>query len=375
MRIAILSLPLRSNYGGILQAFALQTCLQRMGYEVMVLNKDMYHHRSWLRQQISRGAYIVRKYLLHKKCEYYDMRRTEAELEASETNIRMFVNSRFNLWQVKELPRDFPRDIDAVVVGSDQVWRPKYFKEGYECKIDNAYLSFLKDSPILRISYAASFGTAEWEYTAEETASCSKLLKLFDAVSVREIPAVSICREKLGRNDVCQMPDPTLILSRDDYRTLFSTGKSGNPYLLYYVLDETPESRCRAEKIAAEKGLAIKRINRDSADPSKCARIKEPVEEWLSDFANASFVFTDSFHGCVFSIIFEKAFVAIGNNSRGMDRFTSLLASFHLEDHLLLSDGQYDPDKDYSVPAKTGEYLLEQRQRAELFLKQNLQRQ
>lgn len=372
MRIAILSLPFRSNYGGILQAFALQTVLQRMGHQVVVLDKDVYHHRSWLRQQISFCAYFVRKYLLQRDCEYYDLRRAEAAHKVAETNTRRFVNSYLNILQVKRLSCDFPRDIDAVVVGSDQVWRPKYFAEGYDCGIEQAYLSFLEGISVIRLSYAASFGTGDWEYSAEETALCSRLIRHFDAVSVREVSAVSLCRGKLGRDDVCLMPDPTLLLSQNDYRMLFSLKEKPRPYLLYYVLDETEEKMMQAGMIAEAKGLSIKRINRDSIDPAKPVRTKEPVEEWLDDFASATFVYTDSFHGCVFSLLFERAFVVMGNASRGMDRFISLLTTFHLENHLILSGGQFDPEADYSVPASAQKYLQEQRRRAFRFLEKYL---
>lgn len=66
-----------------------------------------------------------------------------------------------------------------------------------------------------------------------------------------------------------------------------------------------------------------------------------PVEQWLRSFDDAEFVLTDSFHGCVFSIIFRKQFLAIGNKERGLSRFHSLLTLFSLQDRLFLSPDEY----------------------------------
>ena len=331
MKIAILTLPFHSNYGGVLQAYALQTVLQRLGHEVVVIDKDMFHHRSWLRQQVALGAYLVRKYLLRKDLVYVNLWREDYEKKTVETHIRRFIDTHLNILRVRDLPKEFPADIDAVVVGSDQVWRPKYFKWSYGCGIEYAYLSFLKDLPIKRVSYAASFGTADWEYSDEETARCSSSIELFDAVSVREYSAIILCEEKLGRKDVIRMPDPAFLLDKEDYRSLCTSHSDSGRYLFYYVLDETDETRSKAESVAKERGLTIKQIKGDVDNPSLplSSRIKAPVEEWLDCVMNAEFVFTDSFHACVFSMLFEKPFNVVSNQSRGTDRIASLLSDFH----------------------------------------------
>ena len=331
MKVAILTLPFHSNYGGIMQAYALQTVLQRMGHDIVVIDKDNYYHRPWWRQQVALGAYIIRKYLLRQDTEYVNLRRLDREKKAVEKNVRAFVNKHLNILMVRDLQKDFPKDVDAVVVGSDQVWRPKYFTSLFGCGVDKAYLSFLKDRPLIRVAYAASFGTDVWEYSEEETRHGSSLLGLFDAVSTREFSGVSLCREKLNRADAVQMPDPTLLLSPEDYRHLYAdNGKDNEPYLFYYVLDETDDSREKADSVAREYGLRVKRFSGDVDDarhPLSC-RIKAPVEEWLCGIANADYVFTDSFHACVFSILFEKPFQTSGNEGRGMDRFRSLFSVY-----------------------------------------------
>lgn len=104
---------------------------------------------------------------------------------------------------------------DAVIVGSDQTWRPKYSPNIYDF-----YLDFIsKDKRIKRIAYASSFGVDDWEYSAEETKKCAKLSKLFDGISVREQSGIDLCKDHLGVDSELAL-DPTLLLNKDDYVTL-----------------------------------------------------------------------------------------------------------------------------------------------------------
>ena len=376
MRIAILTLPFHSNYGGVLQAFALQTVLQRMGHEVAVVDKNRYRHRSWLRQQVAFGAFLVRKYVLRRNVEYVNLRRLENEQRTVEKPIRDFVDTHLYLVPVNDLLHEFPMSVDAVVVGSDQVWRPKYFTRAYGCPMDNAFLSFLHGRTIKRIAYAASFGTENWEYSNEQTHLCSRFIQLFDAVSVRESSAIRLCKERLGRGDACRMPDPTLLLSRDDYLSLCDKQNEPRRYMFYYVLDETAEIRSKAESIAKERGLVLKQVKGDVDNPHLPVRerIKAPVEEWIKSINNADFVFTDSFHGCVFSILFGIPFVVLGNSNRGLDRFNTLLSVYHLEKNYIPSIHQYDPGVDYSVPKGVELVLDIERNNAYSFLRRNLEK-
>lgn len=374
MRVAILTLPFHSNYGGILQAYALQTVLKRLGHEVVIVDADHFYHRPWWRQQIALVAYLFRKYLLWQETVYVDLWKADHRKRLKEKRMRQFISAHMNILKVNDLRMDFPRDIDAVVVGSDQVWRNRYFSWSYNCGIENAYLAFLETKPIKRIAYAASFGTGEWEYTEEETQRCAELLKRFDAVSVREFSGVKLCREKMGYSDVVRMPDPTLLLSSEDYRQLFARRKNKQktaPYILYYVLDETSETRTVAEKIASEHGLVIKSITGDKETilPRKG---NLPVEDWLRGIDEAKYVFTDSFHACVFSIVFRKPFIVVGNQERGTSRFQSLLSTFGLEKNMLTSLKINDLRADYSLPENVSAVLSAEQKKGMLFLRENL---
>ena len=337
MRIGILTLPLHTNYGGILQAYALQTVLERMGHDVCVIGKEWRPLRLPLwKAPLLYGKRIVRNIGGHRIPVFYE-RKYNRERPLISRNTDRFVSGHIHkkiYAGYSSVGRD---DFDAIIVGSDQVWRPKYFGG-----IEDAYLKFAEGWDIRRIAYAASFGTDVWEYTPSQTAECGRLLRQFDAVSVRESAAVGMCRERFGV-EARHVLDPTMLLTASDYmRVSGECGASGSGgTLLNYILDETPEKKALVESIAREKGLVPFRVNSRVEDINApvSERIQPPVEQWLRGFHDAEFVVTDSFHACVFSILFHKPFAVYGNARRGMARFMSLLGMLGLEERMT-TDGR-----------------------------------
>lgn len=335
MRIAILTLPLYSNYGGILQCYALQTVLERMGYCTKVLSKPQYGISYYWIYPLAVCKRLIKRYILGK-----DVDILRAPHEVIRKNTDRFIKQYINKYNCIDWTSGIANKFDAIVVGSDQVWRPEYSQP-----IEFSFLSFLGDSKIKRISYAASFGVDECEYTEEQLKVCSSFLKKFDAVSVRETSGVKLCSDYFGVNAV-QMIDPTLLLSADDYRSLINntTTRPSKGNMLIYMLDKTEEKINLVNRIATEKGLTPFWLDspdeRNEKSPLK-ERVKMSVEQWLRSFDDAEFVFTDSFHGCVFSIIFRKQFLAIGNKERGLSRFLSLFKLFDLEERLIFSSVDY----------------------------------
>ena len=212
-------------------------------------------------------------------------------------------------------------DFDVLIVGSDQIWRPVYI-----LNIDEAYLGFAKDWDVRRIAYAASFGVADWsEYSDEQTVVCRNLAQKFDVVSVREDSGGGLCRNYLGV-DAVHVLDPTMLVDIKHYIRHINSCKKRYPkrMCLAYILDEADDKLNVFNNIVEYRDFKICLW--------KNVSIKNPtVEEWLKGFHDAEFVFTDSFHGCVFSIIFNKPFWVIGNKERGNARFDSLLKQFNLE--------------------------------------------
>ncbi|WP_417615565.1 polysaccharide pyruvyl transferase family protein [Oceanisphaera sp.] len=325
MKIAIMTQPLGKNYGGIMQAWALQQVLKRMGHEVVTI--DRQPDQPPLAYKATRLAYRAGMKAIGKRKAPINF---EKHLPYILQNTRSFIEQHITmsepLYSTQQLREHFDREnYDAVIVGSDQVWRPKYSP----C-IENFFLDFLEDKKIKRIAYAASFGVDEWEYTEEQTKRCAELAKKFDAISVREDSGVELCRKHLGV-EATHVLDPTLLLDKEDYLQLIGTARlKYKPQGVYtYFLDKTPEKLALANRASEKLDEAVYSCQaKFTVGADHCnvdGFVMEDIRDWLAGFANAGYVLTDSFHGMVFSTLFEKPFTISNNIARGAARFTSLL--------------------------------------------------
>jgi hypothetical protein len=345
MKVAIVTLPLHTNYGGLLQAYALKETLQQLGHEVTVLDLEekmpvpkglkapfVYARRTLNR--IIRGADAP---------EIMRERRFKQELPVVGANTTAFISEYIDPRIIRSYSQIRNGEYDAFVVGSDQVWRPRYFPG-----VEDAFLAFTKEWSVRRVAYAASFGTDEWEYNDSETSNASAMAAIFNAISVRETSGIKLCQEYLGV-EVVQVVDPTLLLSAEDYTKLFQEELPASPgNMMCYLLDRNNDKDSLVNDIANEKKLIPFHTNSRTEDQKATLeeRIQPPVEQWLQGFRDAEFVVTDSFHACIFSILYKKTFVVIGNKNRGMTRFECLLQTFGLEDRLVISYEDYGHRKE-----------------------------
>lgn len=366
MKIGILTIPLHTNYGGILQVYALQTVLKRLGHEVIVIDKSPYKYLKTFRKPFAYTKRFVMKFMFKKDIRIRSEEYHNEIYSVVSQYIQPFIDNNIQRVEIDDLKILKEKDFDAIVVGSDQIWRPKYYP-----KVENAYLDFTEKWNIKRITYAASFGTDKWEYSKKQTKRCGKLLKKFDAVSVREDSAIKLCNDYYDVN-ATQMLDPTMLLEVKDYIEIFE--KSNVPKskgtLLDYILDETDEIRSLIDKIAKRKGLIPFKVNSMVEDVNAPLeeRIQPPVDQWLRGFYDAEFVVTDSFHACVFSILFNKPFIVVGNMERGLARFESFLKMFELEDRMITDLTNFDVSQMKSFKVE----ISEKRKEAIYFLKKNL---
>ena len=364
MRIAIITLPLRGNYGGILQNYALQTVLKRMGHTVETIVFPRELKLPMWRKPLAYGKRSIDKFVLHRrKTPVFYEQWYNRTLPALICDMQSFVATHILTRKVNSFSDIKEGEYDAFVVGSDQIWRPAY---SYR-PIMNAYLGFAKDwKNIKRVAYAASFGTDRWEYSNLQTRQCAALAALFDGISVREEAAVRLCREHLHCEAV-HVLDPTMLLAAEDYVALLKDKKLEAPRgeLLTYVLDETPEKARIIEKVANHYQYDTYRANSRFEDWTAplTERKQPPVEQWLKDFQDAKFVITDSFHATVFSILFGKPFIVIGNKERGLSRIYSLLKMLGLEGHMVHSLAELDLEQDYDWNVAQVNKVLETRRR------------
>lgn len=347
MKIAILTLPLHTNYGGILQAYTLQCVMQRMGHEVIIINLPVAKV-SKVEKVKEFAKRLVKRFLLFKSVPLRAWP-TDRERKNIAQHIAPFIHKYLQVVECtceKQLLNLVKKEkVKALIVGSDQVWRP-----GYSTSVSTYFLDFLKrEEDIKKISYAASFGLNYWAFTKKQTQALGELIRKFDAVSVREDSAVTLCRTYWGIN-ASWLLDPTLLLDKTDYMKVCDLIPAGKEkHLMVYILDSNINKDRIIQEISELKNLPVHKVmaknkywNVGSSGIKDC--IVPPISEWIEGFMNAVFVVTDSFHGMAFSIIFEKPFICIGNKTRGMARFTSLLKLLELEDRLIHSVDDLKPD-------------------------------
>ena len=344
MKIGILTQPIRVNYGGIIQNWALQQVLKSMGHAPVMINRcdnapvrtpklmalrSLSFVKHFVLKAIGRDSWAILCNPFARVCNIYQPTYADKHFcsEHIEKSKELYSDDELQLWLENS-------DVEAFIVGSDQVWRQEYSP-----RIETYFLDFLPDNDKRkRIAYAASFGTDNGYIDQDKQARCSRLLNRFDAVSVREDGGLKIAREVFGCNNAVKVLDPTLLLSADHYKALINeTAKPCKPYVAAYILDDNNEKDTIISDVSSCLKKPIKRMSVNYTGT------KMPtIAQWLATFANADFVVTDSFHGCVFSIIFEKPFIAIGNIERGLDRFTSLLGSLGWGNRLINSLDEFN---------------------------------
>ena len=276
MRIGIITQPLCANYGGILQNWALQQILIKLGHDPITIDYlPTLTIKSFILSTIKslifwfipsrRRRFIKRKY---KRKSLFDgfiaqhIKKTEVCYQYSMKYIEQY-------------------KLEALIVGSDQIWRPMY----NDCLFD-MFLQFAEDFKGKKIAYAASFGVDNWEFSEEQTKICSSLIKQFDAISVRESSGKSLCKNYLGI-DALNVLDPTLLVSKDEYIKLCTDIPIVKErFLAAYVLDPSDEVNKIIAEEADKRGLTVRRYSAD-------AKAELTVEEWISIFRDASFIVTD----------------------------------------------------------------------------------
>lgn len=332
MKIALIIFRIGPSHGSLLQTYALYHVLKKMGHDVTVVNrKDKLPFKTFVKRTLYRAYKTLRG-------EHFDsIISTEVVPHRIMKELNRFVdkNLSHDLVEFSSVNINKP-DFDAFVIGSDQVWRPCFVQD-----IAYYYLSFIKfQKNVKRISYAASFGVDNWEYSEQETAECKELAQLFDAVSVREDSGVNLCKRFLGVEAI-HVLDPTMLLDDVDYCKLIGETPIStlSQTLAFSILDNSHSKKQIIDTVSYKLGLKPVPIK---ADEGNLNYVETGIEFWLDEIRKSSFVITDSYHATVFAIIFNKPFIVIGNKFRGTGRLTSLLNMFGLSKRMVFEDESLD---------------------------------
>lgn len=322
-------MPLCANYGGTLQNWALQQVLKKMGHEPITLRFPvMYQGMSSIHYWMKVFPMQAARYIYHKfRDGEYEMPLTIGTWKKSVKGMERFVDEHINVTEyLPNLNMDDVRryGIEALVVGSDQIWRPVMYDA-----VKYYFLGFTEDSDILRIAYAPSVALEEWPYKPEVTAQLRELVKKFSAVSVREKSSVKLVKENLGV-DAQWVLDPTMLLDKEDYLELCKdVPRIEESFVFAYILDMTDAKRKMAEQTAKQLGCGVKYLSSDKV------KEEDTIEKWLANFRDAKYIISDSYHGTVFSLIFHKEFYCFYNDYRGNARMDSLKEISGLNDRFV----------------------------------------
>ena len=307
MRIGIITLHRSANYGSVLQAFALQETIKKLGHDVEIIDyspsrytilamlKGLKNKNELIRNHLS--IRIIVKMIMYPS---YVLR-----YKTFKSFIRKYLD--LSKEQYRDVA-DFEKKLthyDIYCTGSDQVWNSEW-----NGMIDGPlFLSFVPEGS-KRIAYAASFGKDKLEpWEVKET---KELLRKYDDISVRELDGKNILNRLGIKNSRCVL-DPTLLIDGDRWKKIASKKFENENYILVYNLNRNRKIHAYAEKLSKKTGYKIKYITYQLHDFYKKGKMycNVSVEDYLALVANAKYVVTDSFHGVAFSINFNRDFVVV----------------------------------------------------------------
>lgn len=309
MKIGILTFHWGTNYGGVLQAYALQSYLKEKEYDVEIINYAPITYRDGI------------KYCLKTKSMKYAINNLSEYLK--ELKFKQFRNKYLNLsrryYHLNDMEEIYSQ-YDAIVVGSDQVWNP-YIALTYGKPYFLPQKGFIK-----KIGYAISLGCIK--YPEDILEKLSKYINDFTAISFREKTAVNIMTNTFPNKQIQCTIDPTLLAGNKIYRNLI-TSVPGCFYY-FYTLQNDQKLINMVESYLSSVGTVKKTKQGYFSNDS--------IENWLSNINNCKCLITNSFHGVAFAILLHKNFIVlpIEGKMEGMnDRIYTLLDSLKMRYRIL----------------------------------------
>lgn len=285
-RIGVITWHYYSNFGSALQAYALQETVKKMGYKVKIIN-----YRNLKFGKISNIKELIKKLA-------NGILGTHFNIDYRSFQDKYYIQTKL-IQDEKKLPQ-LAKKFDIFICGSDQIWAPNVFNPVY-------MLDFVPKEK-KKISYAASIGLDDLSPKCAE--EYSRLLAEFYAVSVREKAGADLLKEKCGINAVTVL-DPTLLICADQWKRMEKNVAydSEKKYIFCYFLNEEHNYSGVVKEFAQKNGYDIIgfSVNKDDIKWMQIVNIGPCGFLWL--IHNASVVFTDSYHGTVFSLLYHKPFM------------------------------------------------------------------
>ena len=367
-KVSLITLQNVPNYGSVLQCYATEQTIKKLGYDVETINylpermtklgmlKNIKYKTTKLKK-----SFILRSFARIIIFPSYILRfRTFKNFRKKYLNMTKKVYKNYN-----EILQDIPK-ADIYCTGSDQVWNSEWNDE-----IDKSLFLNYAPSGKKRIAYAASFGKNK--LNKNEINLTKKMLTKYDKISVRESSGVDILKS-LGINDGTNVVDPTLLLSGDEWRKLTSSKYKNQKYILVYNLNRNKNIDDYAKKLSKKTGLKIMYLSYQLHEFYKKGKMicNPKVEDFISLIDNATYVITDSFHATAFSLNLNTQFIIVYPN-KFSTRLQSLLNLLDLKNRVAKNSGDLNIIKnkiDYNLINKK---IIKMRKESLNWLKNSLE--
>lgn len=318
MKIGTITFHWASNYGAVLQAYALQQYLMSSKYETEIINYIPLRIKLiYIRQNIKEANWdqFIKQHKINRFCR---------------KNLKLSKKTYYTNNDLKKHCNNY----DIYICGSDQIWNETFTLAAEGRPTLSYYLNFVKEEKI-RISYATSFGTDKLPNKVIDLVKPE--LAKFAHISVREKTGEEII-EEMGLKATLTI-DPTLLLESNSYKKLIENKKIKKRYQLFsYILHEN-----QTDINELNRYIFLKYFDKNIDKKYN----QEPIRiiEWLYNVKNSKFVVTNSFHAVVFSIIFHTPFIAMPVEDSGMnDRIPSLLNAIGLGERFLTKYNEREAD-------------------------------
>ena len=336
-KVGIITFQNANNYGAVYQAFALKKTVEKLGHAVSVINYD----------SPSMGLKSIQQ-----------------------KHFKGFIDTHLNLTKEYMAKQEIETTgFDAVISGSDQVWNP------YLTGNDMTYFLDFLGEDIKKVSYAASIGL-NGELFMKYKDVFEKYVPSFSGISLREETHVEYIQSIVEDKEVIASVDPSLLLTSKEYLEMLGVPDNRSEEFIFvfsYALD--PKMYDFANMLSLKSGYKIVSISPYTSgsfvNGSKVLNNVTPVE-WIELFNKAKLVITDSFHGMMFSIVFNKPFYAYAPNRSNVARVKDILKKLGLEDRKMtgitnVADVVWEMDY-----TKVNQILKKEREKSIEYLKKQL---
>ncbi|WP_303011248.1 polysaccharide pyruvyl transferase family protein [uncultured Bacteroides sp.] len=354
MRIGILTFHWATNYGAVLQSYALQTYLEKKGYAVDIINYQPKKYDNTIKRRFR----TLRSFLHF--CFNFRKELLDIKKECALKQFRMkYLNLTPRFYTQEELVQS-ANDYDILISGSDQVLNPAYVLYGEKGITSTYFLNYATHPK--KIGYAVSFGCIT--YPSDALTFAEKWIQSFDKIGVRESTGIDILGQLHFMKEYQVVPDPTVLLGSKMFEKLSLKIINKKQTYVYMLHDRKVVTGYQPVN---NEPIVYAEYNSDDIS----------MEKWLESIASSSHFITNSYHGMIMALLFHVPFVVLLESGKAMgmnDRFTTLLSRLDLSNRISENTVEHITKTfEYGIDWLTvDQFMFEYRKVGENFLKFNL---